>query len=179
MSDFDSADAERTVELSVESTVEFEGDPAVATETDDVEVAPDSGDAVTVFRVMNVEAVTYDLADSSPIAHFIEVEAPFRYMAVPLGLPDAISMHQALSGIEGRRPGTHELMTAVLARAQIDVIAARIVRYEQGVFYAELDLMTPRGHELFDCRTSDAITLALRQSVPSPILCAEVVLAAL
>ena len=53
------------------------------------------------------------------------------------------------------------------------------MRFEDGVYYAELDLMTPKGHEIFDCRTSDAITLALRQSVPAPILCAEEVLALL
>ena len=173
MSDFDSADTEPTVESTIVSAHD-------AHVTEEIEHPTFSAEApVTVFRVMNVEAVTFDLADSSPVVHLIEAEAPFRYMAVPLALPDALAMHQALSGLEGRRPGTHELMTAVLARVQIDVIAARIVRYEQGVFYAELDLMTPRGRELFDCRTSDALTIALRQSVPSPILCADEVLAAL
>jgi bifunctional DNase/RNase len=56
------------------------------------------------------------------------------------------------------------------------VIAARIVRYEGGVFYSELDLMTPRGREVLDCRTSDALTMALRQLAPAPILCSDEVL---
>jgi bifunctional DNase/RNase len=37
-------------------------------------------------------------------------------------------------------------------------------------------VMTPRGREQFDCRTSDAFILALRQAVPAPILCAEEVI---
>jgi bifunctional DNase/RNase len=128
------------------------------------------------FRVMHVESVLYDLTDPSPLVHLLEAESPFRYLVVPLALSDAAALQHAHSAIEGRRPSTHELMTTILTRLQAEVIAARIVRYEGGVFYAELDLMTPRGREVFDCRTSDALSLALRQSVPAPILCAEDVL---
>ena len=128
------------------------------------------------FRVMHLESVLYDLTDPSPLVHLLEAESPFRYLVVPLALSDATALQHAHSAIEGRRPSTHELMTTILTRLQAEVIAARIVRYEGGVFYAELDLMTPRGREVFDCRTSDALSLALRQSVPAPILCAEDVL---
>ncbi len=128
------------------------------------------------YRVMHLESVLYDLTDPSPMAHLLEAESPFRFLVVPIALADAVNLQHALSSIEGRRPGTHELVTAMLARLRVEVIAARIVRYEGGVFYAELDLMTPSGREVLDARTSDALTLALRQSVPAPILCAEEVL---
>ena len=132
--------------------------------------------ADVAFRVMRLESVLYELADPSPTAHLIEAESPYRYLAVPIALADAIALEHALNKIEGRRPTTHELMTQVLTRLQAEVIAARIVSYAGGVFYAELDLMTPRGREVFDCRTSDALALALRQGTPAPILCAEEVL---
>ncbi len=138
---------------------------------------PSVGETYSAFRVMNVESVLYDLNDASPLVHLMEEESPFRYVAIPLAVPDAIALQHAHSGLEGRRPSTAELMTTILTRLQAEVIAARIVRYEAGIFYAELDLMTPRGREVFDCRTSDALTLALRQRVPAPILCAEEVLA--
>ncbi len=128
------------------------------------------------FRVMHFESVLYDLTDPSPMIYLLEAESPFRYLVVPIALPEAIALQHAHSAIEGRRPATNELMTTILTRLQAEVIAARIVRYEGGVFYAELDLMTPRGREVFDCRTSDAITLALRQKVSAPILCSEEVL---
>jgi hypothetical protein len=129
-----------------------------------------------MFRVMNFESVLFDLTDSSPHVHLIEAESPYRYLEIPVALPDAIALQHADSGVEGRRPSTHELMTSMLTRLQTEVIAARVVRYEGGVFYAELDLMTPKGRMTFDCRTSDAFSLALRQSVSAPILCAEDVL---
>jgi len=39
--------------------------------------------------------------------------------------------------------------------------------------------MTPRGREVFDCRTSDALILAMRQGVAAPVLCAEEVISEL
>ena len=132
----------------------------------------------TSFRVMNVESVLYDLTDSSPLVHLTEAESPYRYLAVPIALPEAIALNNAMSAVEGVRPSSHELFADVLRRLQCDVIAARIVRHERGVFYAELDVMTPRGREQFDCRTSDAFILALRQAVPAPILFADEVLEA-
>ncbi|HUY43447.1 MAG TPA: bifunctional nuclease family protein [Acidimicrobiales bacterium] len=146
---------------SVDANAEVPGD-------DDVLETP-----VVTFRVMTLDSVLYDLTDPSPQAHLIEAESPYRYLVIPVALPDAIALQAALTRLEGRRPSTHELMTTVLGRLQVDVIAVRIVRYQAGVFYAELELMTAKGREVFDCRTSDALTLAYRQVVPAPVLCAD------
>ena len=129
------------------------------------------------FNVMSIESVLFDLSDSSPLVHLIEEETPYRYLAIPIALVEAVALHNALDKIDGRRPGTHQVMAEVLRRLNADV-AARIIRYDAGVFYAELDLMTSRGHEIFDCRTSDALILATRQGVRAPVLCAESVLQA-
>jgi bifunctional DNase/RNase len=130
------------------------------------------------FNVMSIESVLFDLSDSSPLVHLIEEETPYRYLAIPIALVEAVALHNALDKIDGRRPGTHEVMAEVLRRLNADIVAARIIRYDAGVFYAELDLMTSRGHEIFDCRTSDALILATRQGVRAPVLCAESVLQA-
>ncbi|HTT58987.1 MAG TPA: bifunctional nuclease domain-containing protein [Acidimicrobiales bacterium] len=168
-------------ETAHEDAVSEERDAALeelASESDELSYGapPTAGEAYSEFRVMNVESVLYDLGESSPLVHLMEAESPYRYLAIPVALADAVALHHAHTATEGRRPSTSELMTTILARLQAEIIAARIVRYEDGVFYGELDLMTPRGHEIVDCRTSDAITLALRQRVPAPILCAEEVL---
>ncbi len=133
-------------------------------------------ESAATFRVMSVESVLFELGDASPEVHLMEAEAPYRSLSIPLALSDAQSLFQALYQIPGRRPGTHELATTMLSRLRTDVVAARIVRLEAGVFYAELDVMTPQGREVFDCRTSDALNLALRQRVPAPVLCEESIL---
>ena len=131
---------------------------------------------VETFRVVHVESVLFDLADASPVVHLMEAEAPYRSVSIPIALADATALHAALFNRAGRRPSTHELFSSVLGQLQTDVIAAKIVRYEAGVYYGELDLMSPRGREVVDCRTSDALILALRQAVVAPILCLESIL---
>lgn len=134
------------------------------------------GPSAPQFRVMSAETVTFDLADPSPLVHLMETEPPYRSLSIPIALPEAQALEMALAGRSGRRPGTHELASTLLKRLRADVVAARIVRVEGGVYFAELDVMGPAGHEVVDCRTSDAIILALRQSVAAPILCAAEVL---
>lgn len=166
---------ETPLEASDESTpVETGEDVAAAGSVTDVTEVPSYVDVP--FRVMHLDSVLYDLTDASPMVHLLEAEAPFRYLVIPVALADAVALQHAHSAIEGRRPTTHELMTTILTRLGTEVIAARIVRYEGGVFYSELDLMTPKGRQVFDCRTSDALTMALRQNSAAPILCSEEVL---
>jgi uncharacterized protein len=129
--------------------------------------------APAVFRVMDVEEVALDLPSQYPAVTLVESEHPFRTLVFPVGLPEGTAMAQALRRIDGRRPMTHELFMQVLQRARIDVIAVRLVGREQGNLLAELDLMTPGGREVLDCRPSDGIVLALRMPVPSPILVDE------
>src|ERR1039458_7123897 len=95
-----------------------EGEP---TETLDVEApaAPPNDDVdaeVVQFSVISIESVLYDLSDSSPLIHLIEEETPYRYLAIPIALPEAVALHNALDKIDGRRPGTHEVMSEVLRR---------------------------------------------------------------
>lgn len=150
-----------------------------SSDTHETNSPEEQAESPVIYRVMNVDSVLYELGENSPHAHLMEDEEPFRYLTIPVSLPDGIALHNALNGIVGRRPSTHELFTSVLGRLQVDVIAVRIVRYEAGVFYSELELMTARGREIFDCRTSDALTLAYRQIVPAPVLCTDEILEAL
>jgi bifunctional DNase/RNase len=168
MSDDTTTDAEASAvvpdpEVAVDETIAI---------PDETVVDPDT----VQFNLMSVESVLYDLSDTSPLVHLTETDTPYRYLAVPIALPEAIALHNALDKIDGRRPGTHEVIAKILQQLKADIVAARITRYENGVFYAELDVMSPSGHDVFDCRTSDALILATRQSTRAPVLCAESVL---
>jgi uncharacterized protein len=158
-------------------------DAAEPTEVDDSAEAVVGADETTavpaeeiVYKVMSIESVLFDLGETSPQVHLMEADLPYRYLSIPIALAEAQALHNAMNGIVGRRPGTHELLAEMLTRLRADVISARIVRFDAGVFYAELDLMTPRGREVFDCRTSDALIISQRQRVPAPVLCNEEIL---
>ena len=125
------------------------------------------------FRVMAVEDVSLDLPAQFPSVTLVETEPPMRALVFPVGLPEGTAMAQALRRIPGRRPMTHELFMQVLQRAHIDVVAVRLTGREEGNLLAELDLMTPGGREMIDCRPSDGLVLALRMPVPAPVLVDE------
>ncbi len=146
----------------------------------DAETSPDldsQPDQTAIFRVMNVESVTFNLANTSPHVHLMEAESPFRHVSIAIALSEAQALYAAINNVTGRRPSTHELTSAIIRQFQADLIAVRLVRHDAGVFYAELDVMTPQGSHTFDARPSDAIILALRQAVSAPILCSEQILA--
>jgi bifunctional DNase/RNase len=126
-----------------------------------------------LFRVMHVEDVSIDLPAQYPSVTLVESEPPMRALVFPVGLPEGTALAQALRRIPGRRPMTHELFMEVLQRAHIDVVSVRLTGRDEGNLLAELDLMTPGGRELIDCRPSDGLVLALRMPVPAPILVDE------
>ena len=137
-----------------------------------------ASDAGAPNVVVTVESVTYDLGEAAPVVRLLEAEAPYRSLEVPIALPEAIALANALENRVGRRPSTHELFTTVLGELRGEIVAARIARVDNGVFFGELVLMTPRGRRVIDCRVSDALILALRQPVVSPVLCEADVLSA-
>jgi len=123
-----------------------------------------------VFRLVEVLSVTFDLPSPSPIIHLQEEEAPHRVLYFPIGLPEAQSIAQALEGTEAPRPNAHDLLHQLLDATASDVIAVRLVGAKEGTIIAELDVMTPRGREVLDCRPTDGLAVALRRAVPPPLL---------
>ena len=75
--------------------------------------------------------------------------------------------------IDTPRPLTHELVTDILDSHDVSIAAVRITVRRGRVFFAEIDTTGPRGRCVLPCRPSDAIALALRQRLPTPILVAE------
>lgn len=128
-----------------------------------------------VYRVVQLLDVSVTLPASHAVVQLSETESPYRTLAFPIALPEAAALELARSGSAGPRPGTHELFSESLARANVDVIALRVVGVEAGVYLGELDLMTQRGREVLSCRPSDGLILCLRQSVPAPVLVNEAV----
>jgi len=127
-------------------------------------------DPTVEFRIIVVEDVLFDLRAASPQIVLREAEGAQRRIAIPVGLSEGQSLHLAMRGEPSKRPSSAELTVLLLQELRADLVAVRIARYEAGVFFAELDLMTPQGQRVFDCRPSDAIAIALRSSTAAPLL---------
>jgi bifunctional DNase/RNase len=136
-------------------------------------VASEDAAAPPRFCVVEVLSVDVALPDTHAVVHLQETEKHQRVLSIPIGLTEGAALVAAQERRLGPRPSTHELFSEVLARANLDVIAVRLVEEEDGIYFAELDLMGTRGREVVPCRPSDAMILALRQRVPAPLLVDE------
>lgn len=148
-------------------------DPAAdrsASEPDAEIGANDASGAGGEYRMAIVSSVTLDLPTQHPSVVLRETESPRRQLTFSVGLQDGIALSHALRRVPTPRPLTHELMGDVLAGFDIDVVAVRLVGRQGAIYFAELDLRGRNARSVHSCRPTDALTVALRQAVPVPIL---------
>jgi hypothetical protein len=169
------AGPEAAVEAAAEAT-DADAADAAAEHEGAADEAADAAEPAPVFKVMELINVVFSLPSPSPVVQLRESEPPFRVLDFPIGLPEAQSIALALDHEKAARPSAHELLSAVIVATGSDVVAVRFTAERAGTIIAELDLMTPRGHQVIDCRPTDGIAVALRQAVPAPILCDETLL---
>jgi bifunctional DNase/RNase len=157
-----------------EADAEDEGDDEDADDEDDDEpvytIPTGPVEAVPEYRMALVSSVTVDLPSQHPTVLLRESESPRRQLTFSIGLQDGIVLSHAMRRIPTPRPLTHELLTTVLQKFDIDVVAVRLVGRQGAVYFAELDLRGRTGRSVLSARPSDALTLALLQPVPVPIL---------
>ncbi len=128
--------------------------------------AQDVGD----FRMALVSSIAVDLPNRHPTVLLRESESPRRQLSFSIAFHDAVMLSHALRRISTPRPLTHELVSGILHGFDIDVVAVRLVGRQGSVYFAELDLRGRSGRSVHSCRPSDALTIALLQPVPAPIL---------
>jgi len=71
-----------------------------------------------------------------------------------------------IEGIKTERPLTYDLMMEAFERHAVRISRAELIRVADGTFFAELTTESQSGKEIFDCRPSDALNLALRAGAP-------------
>jgi hypothetical protein len=114
--------------------------------------------------------VNITLPSQFPTVVLRETEAPRRQLSFAVGMQDGVGLSHALRRIPTPRPLTHELITDVLSGFDIDVVAIRMVGRQGKTYFAELDLRGRTGRNVYSCRPTDALAIALHQAVPVPIL---------
>ena len=165
-SDGTSEDTERAEDLGQEDLDQNEDDLDEPVYT----IPGDSPSAMPEYRLALVSSVTVDLPSQHPTVLLRESESPRRQLTFSIGLQDGIVLSHAIRRIPTPRPLTHELLTTILQRFDVDVVAVRLVGRQGAIYFAELDLRGRTGRSVLSARPSDALTLALLQPVPVPIL---------
>jgi uncharacterized protein len=125
------------------------------------------------WRIVAVAGVEMSLPSANPEIVLHEAQDPWRELRIPVGMAEGTAIAYAFHSIDTPRPLTHEMMTEILDRHEVSIAAVRITVRRGRQFFAEIDTTGPRGRRVVPCRPSDAIALALRQRLPTPILVAE------
>ena len=99
-----------------------------------------------------------------------------RVLAISIGTSEAAAMAVALEKIRTPRPMSHDLMATLIRRLQAELMSVVIHDLRDDMFIGQLDLKTAQGIQEIDCRSSDAVALALR--LGAPIYASESVLEA-
>jgi bifunctional DNase/RNase len=124
----------------------------------------------TTVRVLDVAMA---LPSPNPILILEEVDQPYRRVSIPIGLPEGTAIAFVLRGRPTPKPLTHELFVDVLGVLGARVLVARVTRYAQGAFFAELVVRAASKQHVVACRPSDAIALALRQGTGATVVVAS------
>jgi uncharacterized protein len=163
-------DAPAPVDVAKSEVVDGADADAVAIDTGVVDEGGAGPTEVGEFKLALVTAVNVDLPNQHPTVILREIESPRRQLSFSIGLQDGVVLSHALRRIPTPRPLTHELLSSILIGFDIDVVAVRLVGRQGAVYFAELDLRGRTGRSVHSCRPSDALSVALLQPVPVPIL---------
>ncbi len=117
------------------------------------------------FTEFKVDSIVLDQEIGGPFVLLREVEGG-RTLRIQVSLGDAAAMMAAHEGIEFPRPLTHDLMVSVLNGLSVRVTRTAIVDLSEDVFIGELVVESGGTELVFDCRSSDAINIALRMDTP-------------
>jgi uncharacterized protein len=133
----------------------------------------DIGDHETAWILCDVVDVGVSLGAEAGFVTLREQEGTHREVSMAIGMAEAVGLQRAREARLGQRPSTHELFVDVLQTLRVEVAAVRIHRYTTDAFRAKLVLMAQQESVVVDARPSDALILAARQVVPSPILVSD------
>lgn len=88
-------------------------------------------------------------------------------LVVPVGVTEGQAILRGLEGRKALRPQTLDLMRHTLDALRVELEEVVITRLEEGIYYSEMVLLRPEGfREILDCRTSDALALAVSRKAP-------------
>jgi bifunctional DNase/RNase len=127
-------------------------------------LARSEDDKPLTVKVRGVYILEGEQSGNSPVV-LLEDDSG-RLMPLFVGLAEAISIHQALSGEVSARPMTHDLFISALENLNSMVDSVLIDDLEGGVYYARLCIRRDEDSFEMDARPSDCLALALRQKSP-------------
>ncbi len=114
----------------------------------------------------NVQGVFVAVNNAATVPLVILTDGNDRVLPIFIGIWEAVSINSAKIKEVLPRPFTHDLFVDLCGKFDIILKFLQIDSVENGVYYAQLVLVSDHREEYLDCRPSDGIALALRADIP-------------
>lgn len=114
---------------------------------------------------MNVNTILFDSKNSSYIV-VLKDDTGKKLLPIWIGAAEGNSIALALSKVKPSRPLTHDLITSIFDRLEIEIARVVISDLIDNTFYASLYLLQNSKEFHIDSRPSDAIAIAIRIGAP-------------
>jgi len=118
------------------------------------------------FEIQNVSLEGYVEADVSLDGQLLQFDAECRRISMMISEAQAYSIDLALANETPFRPMTQDIMRDMMRSFGIELKLARITKFENDVYYAQIVVKSGNKTLILDSRPSDATALALRFGIP-------------
>ena len=108
-----------------------------------------------------VEGLALDMTTKSPVVILSPVGME-KVLPIWIGQAEAMGIAMVLSGVESKRPMTHDLLKEILSKLDAELARVEITELKEETFYAKLFIKCNGKEFEIDARPSDSIALALR-----------------
>ena len=115
---------------------------------------------------LEVLGITRNAYSHNAYALLLKEKGGDRIVPLVVGMAEAQSIAMRLEGIIPPRPLTHDLLRSVFQAFRIMPEYIEIYDFNNGVFYSRLHLSSDSMSTAIECRTSDAVAIALRTGSP-------------
>jgi uncharacterized protein len=115
---------------------------------------------------LKVMGISYSQTQSGAYALLLIEDNGERRIPIIIGGFEAQAIVLKLENLEPPRPITHDLIKKIADQFNITVIEVMIYKLEEGVFYSKMVCNNGENEYSIDCRTSDAVAVALRFGCP-------------
>ena len=114
---------------------------------------------------VKLEGLALDMTTNTPVV-VLSPEDDDRVLPIWIGHAEAWAIAVELSGVDSKRPLTHDLMKQAIELLEARVERVEITELREQTFFAVIHLTCNGDKRTLDARPSDSIALALKTGCP-------------
>jgi bifunctional DNase/RNase len=118
-------------------------------------------DGIMKLVEAKIEGLALDMTTKSPVVILSPIGME-KVLPIWIGQAEAMGIAMVLSGVQSKRPMTHDLLKEILSALNTELSRVEITELKEETFHARLMLKSNGREFQIDARPSDSIALALR-----------------